>query len=48
MNLRTSEERVRLLKIGMNGKQIEKLYLEYNGFKLIDIPILNESMSIKI
>ncbi len=35
MNLRTSEERVRLLKVGINGKQIEKLYLRLNNITII-------------
>lgn len=33
--LETSEERVELLKAGMYGKDIEKLYLESNGFKIV-------------
>ena len=33
--LRTSEERVRLLKTGMCIKDIEKRYLENNGFKIV-------------
>jgi len=48
MNLRTREERVRLLKMGMNGKQIEQLYIKYNGLIVTDLPILNESCQLKI
>jgi len=48
MNLRTREERVRLLKMGMNGRQIEQLYIKYNGLIVTDVPILNESCRIKI
>lgn len=33
--LRTPEERVRLLKAGMHIKDIEKLYVENNGFKIV-------------
>lgn len=33
--LETSEERVKLLKAGIYGKDIEKLYLENNGFKIV-------------
>ncbi len=38
--LETSQERVRLLKAGIDGKTIEKLYIIYNNFKIIRIPIL--------
>ena len=38
--LETSLERVRLLKAGIDGKTIEKLYIIYNNFKIIRIPIL--------
>jgi len=38
--LETSQERVRLLKAGIDGKTIEKLYIIYNNFKIMQIPIL--------
>lgn len=38
--LETREERVRLLKEGVDGKAIEKLYLEANNFKVIKGNIL--------
>ena len=38
--LETSQERVRLLKAGIDGKTIEKLYIIYNNFKIIQAPIL--------
>lgn len=38
--LETSHERVRLLKAGIDGKTIEKLYIIYNNIKIINIPIL--------
>ena len=38
--LETAEERVKLLKAGFSGKAIEKLYIEYNTFKIIHSPIL--------
>ena len=38
--LETAEERVKLLKAGFTGKEIEKLYIEYNNFKIISSPIL--------
>ncbi len=40
--LETAEERVKLLKLGFSGKEIEKLYIEYNNFKIIHSPILFE------
>lgn len=38
--LRTSKERVRLLKNGVQGKKIEELYIQHNNFKIIHFPIL--------
>jgi len=38
--LETSQERVKLLKAGIDGKTIEKLYITYNNFKIIKSPIL--------
>ncbi len=38
--LETSEERVKLLKAGISGRDIEKLYIIYNNFKLIGSPLL--------
>lgn len=38
--LETSQERVMLLKMGIEGKTVEKLYIKHNGFKIIDRPIL--------
>lgn len=38
--LETPQERVKLLKAGINNTTIEKLYLIYNNFRLIQIPIL--------
>jgi len=36
----TAEERVKLLKKGLSGKEIEMLYVENNNFKIIRTPIL--------
>ncbi len=36
----TCEERVKLLRSGIDGKMIEKLYLKYNNFKIIYRPVL--------
>ncbi|SNQ59292.1 hypothetical protein [Candidatus Methanoperedens nitratireducens] len=38
--LETSEERVKLLKAGISGMNIEKLYIIYNNFKIIGSPLL--------
>ena len=35
MVLETREERVKLLKAGYQGKEIEILYVEFNGFKIV-------------
>ncbi len=33
--LETPEERVKLLKAGVTGDKIEKLYILYNNFKIV-------------
>ena len=38
--LETPQERVKLLKAGIDGKTIEKLYIIYNNFKIGSSPIL--------
>ncbi len=38
--LETPEERVKLLKAGISGKNIEMLYIIYNNFKIIGSPLL--------
>lgn len=38
----TREERVKLLKSGIDGRTIENLYIKNNNFKIIDRPILFE------
>ncbi len=40
--LETSNERVELLKAGISGKTIEKLYLVCNNFKIVGSPVLFE------
>ena len=40
--LKTSKERVKLLKAGFTCKEIEKLYIEGNNIKIIRTPILME------
>jgi len=44
--LETPQERVRLLKAGIDGKTIEKLYLIFNNFKLVPTPLLFELVEI--
>ena len=44
--LETPQERVRLLKAGIDGKTIEKLYIIYNNFKIVHIPLLFELVEI--
>ncbi len=44
--LETPQERVRLLKAGINAKTIEKLYVVYNNFKIVRTPILIEVVEI--
>lgn len=41
--LETAEERVKLLKKGLSGKEIEILYIEHNNFNLIRTTILYEA-----
>ncbi len=40
--LKTSEERIKLLRAGYTGKTIEKLYIEHNNFKIVPIPPIVE------
>ncbi len=46
--LESPEERIRLLKAGFTGKTIEKLYIEYNNFKLIRTPLIVELVEFEI
>ena len=36
--LRTPEHRVELLKAGVSGREIGRLYAKYNGFRIVNIP----------
>ncbi|KAB2946407.1 MAG: hypothetical protein OI860_00065 (plasmid) [Candidatus Methanoperedens sp.] len=40
----TAQERVKLLKTGLSGREIEMLYIEHNNFKIIRTPILYEAI----
>ncbi len=44
--LETPQERVKLLKVGINIKTIEKLYVVQNNFKIVRTPILIEVVEI--
>ena len=44
--LETPQERVKLLKAGIDGKTIEKLYIIFNNFKLVSTPLLFELIEI--
>ncbi len=46
--LETPEERVKLLKAGITGKTIEKLYVIYNNFKVVRNPALFELIEIDL
>ena len=46
--LETPQERVKLLKAGVDGKTIEKLYLIYNNFKIANSLILIEQVEVNI
>jgi hypothetical protein len=36
--LETRKERVKLLKAGLSGRMIERLYIEGNNFRIISFP----------
>lgn len=44
MFLGTVEERVRLLKIGISGKQIERLYVHKNGLMIVKDNVLRTDL----
>ncbi len=46
--LETPQERVKLLKAGVDGKTIEKLYIIYNNFKIANSLILIEQVEVNI
>ena len=37
--LETSEERVKLLRLGYDSREIERLYVKHNKFKMVDAPL---------
>lgn len=46
--LETRKERVELLKSGLSGKMIERLYIEGNNFRMICFPPAIKLMEIEI
>ena len=44
--LRTRQERVKLLKAGIFGKTIERLYITYNNFNITGNPIFVDMVEI--
>jgi len=44
--LETAEERVRLLRAGFTGKEIEMLYIKYNNIKVVLTPTILELVDI--
>lgn len=44
----TPEERVRLLRNGIERKTIEELYIQQNGLKIIKSPVLFDFMEIPL
>ena len=46
--LETPEERIKLLKAGISARDIEKLYIIYNEYKVVGGPILYESNRHKV
>ena len=46
--LETAKERIKLLKKGLSGKEIEALYIEQNNFKIIRKPILYDAKEFDI
>ena len=46
--LETPQERVKLLKAGIDGKTIEMLYIIYNNFKIANNLILIEQVEVNI
>ncbi len=46
--LKTSEERTKLLRAGLTGEAIEKLYVENNNLKIVNTPIIFELVELDI
>lgn len=46
--LETRDERVRLLKAGLSGKEIERLYIKGNNFKVVLFSPVVELLEIEL
>ena len=46
--LETSEERIKLLRLGYDSKEIERLYVKHNKFKMVYAPPLIEIVEIDL
>ncbi len=46
--LETSEERIKLLKTGLNCRTIEDIYIKNNNFKIVHVPILMDMIGYDI
>ncbi len=46
--LETSEERIKLLKTGLNCRTIEDIYIKNNNFKIVHAPILMDMIGYDI
>ncbi len=46
--LETPQERVELLKAGIDGRMIEELYIIYNNFKIVRSPAFPGSVEINV
>ncbi|MDD5616557.1 MAG: hypothetical protein PHH85_10190 [Candidatus Methanoperedens sp.] len=46
--LETRKERVKLLKSGISGKMIERLYIEGNSFRIIPFPPVIKLVELEI
>ncbi len=44
--LETREERVQLLKAGITAKTLERLYVIYNHFKVVEVPVRFELVEV--
>ena len=46
--LETPEERTKLLRAGFSSKEIERLYIESNGFKIVNTPAFMELVEVDV
>ena len=46
--LETSEERIKLLRLGFDSREIERLYVKHNKFKMVYAPHIIEIVEIDL